>query len=107
MAFRITPDIVRQSGLITLGPGSSITNDSLIFRIKYAFAQFNLDDRAPERINENVLGTIAALGDYVRAQNIDIIYIALPMASQPRILKVLEELRDTTASIGLLGFESR
>ena len=57
------------------------------------------DDRAPERINENVLGTIAALGDYVRAQNIDIIYIALPMASQPRILKVLEELRDTTASI--------
>jgi hypothetical protein len=44
VAFRITPDIVRQSGLITLGPGSSITNDSLIFRIKYAFAQFNLDD---------------------------------------------------------------
>ena len=27
------------------------------------------------------------------------IYIALPMASQPRILKLLEELRDTTASI--------
>ncbi|HEY3075679.1 MAG TPA: undecaprenyl-phosphate glucose phosphotransferase [Burkholderiales bacterium] len=57
------------------------------------------DDRAPNRINENVLGTIGALGDYVRAQNIDIIYIALPMASQPRILKVLEELRDSTASI--------
>ena len=44
VAFRITPDIVRQSGLITLGPGSSISNDSLLFRIKYAFAQFNLDD---------------------------------------------------------------
>jgi putative colanic acid biosynthesis UDP-glucose lipid carrier transferase len=57
------------------------------------------DDRAPSRINENVLGPIAALGDYVRAHNIEIIYIALPMASQPRILKVLEELRNTTASI--------
>ena len=57
------------------------------------------DDRAPNRINENVLGTIGGLGDYVRANNIDIIYIALPMASQPRILKVLEELRDSTVSI--------
>jgi len=44
IAFRITPDITRQSGLISLGPGSSITNDSLVFRIKYAFGQINLDD---------------------------------------------------------------
>jgi hypothetical protein len=44
VAFRITPDIVRESGLVTLGPGSSISNDSLVFRVKYAFAQFNLDD---------------------------------------------------------------
>jgi putative colanic acid biosysnthesis UDP-glucose lipid carrier transferase len=57
------------------------------------------DDRAAGRISETVLGPIGALGDYVRAHNIEIIYIALPMASQPRILKVLEELRDTTASI--------
>src|SRR6185295_7502053 len=44
VAFRITPDVVRQSGLITLVPPSVITNDSLVFRIKYAFMQFNLDD---------------------------------------------------------------
>src|SRR3954463_2050678 len=30
VAFRITPDVTRQSGLITLGPGSSISNDSLV-----------------------------------------------------------------------------
>jgi putative colanic acid biosysnthesis UDP-glucose lipid carrier transferase len=57
------------------------------------------DDRAPDRINEKVLGSLGALADYVRTNSIDIIYIALPMASQPRILKLLEELRDTTASI--------
>jgi len=57
------------------------------------------DDRAPERISEKVLGPIGALADYVRAHHIDIIYIALPMASQPRILKLLEALRDTTVSI--------
>jgi hypothetical protein len=44
VAFRVTPDIVRQNGLITLVSPDTITNDSLVFRIKYAYAQFNLDD---------------------------------------------------------------
>jgi hypothetical protein len=44
IGFRITPDVTRESGLVTLGSGSSISNDSLVFRIKYAFGQFNLDD---------------------------------------------------------------
>src|ERR1051325_10762567 len=38
--FRITPDISRETGT-----GSSL-NGSLVFRIKYAFMQFNLDDWA-------------------------------------------------------------
>lgn len=38
VAFRITPDIVRETGI-----GSSL-NGSYTFRIKYAFAQINLDD---------------------------------------------------------------
>ncbi len=61
------------------------------------------DDRGAGRLpavapREN-LGSLAALADYVRAHSVDMIYIALPMASQPRILKLLEDLRDTTASI--------
>src|SRR6266576_1481409 len=38
VAFRITPDITRESGT-----GSSL-NGSLVFRVKYAFLQANLDD---------------------------------------------------------------
>jgi hypothetical protein len=38
IAFRITPDITRETGA-----GSSL-NGSYTFRLKYAFAQFNLDD---------------------------------------------------------------
>ena len=38
IAFRITPDITRETGV-----GSSL-NGSYTFRLKYAFAQFNLDD---------------------------------------------------------------
>jgi hypothetical protein len=44
VAFRITPDVVRQSGLVTLSSPNTVTNDSLVFRIKYAFMQVNLDD---------------------------------------------------------------
>ena len=44
VAFRITPDVTRESGLVTLASPNSVSNDSLVFRIKYAFAQFNLDD---------------------------------------------------------------
>jgi Phosphate-selective porin O and P len=44
VAFRITPDITRQSSLLTLAAGNAVSQDSLVFRIKYAYAQFNLDD---------------------------------------------------------------
>jgi hypothetical protein len=47
VAFRITPDITRQSGLLSLAPGSSVSSDSLVFRVKYAYGQFNLDDWMP------------------------------------------------------------
>ncbi len=61
------------------------------------------DDRASVRLQDLPaaynLGGLARLADYARAQRVDVIYIALPMASQPRILRLLEDLRDTTASI--------
>jgi hypothetical protein len=38
IAFRITPDVTRETG-----SGSSVAG-SQVFRLKYAFAQFNLDD---------------------------------------------------------------
>src|SRR5262245_32459258 len=47
VAFRLTPDITRESGLLSLGPGSTVSSDSLVFRIKYAYGQFNLDDWLP------------------------------------------------------------
>jgi putative colanic acid biosynthesis UDP-glucose lipid carrier transferase len=61
------------------------------------------DDRGPGRLGgvppSDRLGTLDQLADFVRRQRIDVIYIALPMCSQPRIRKLLEDLHDTTASI--------
>jgi putative colanic acid biosynthesis UDP-glucose lipid carrier transferase len=61
------------------------------------------DDRRVERRVDvdgvPTLGNLAALPDYVKSHHVDLIYITLPMASQPRILNLLTQLRDTTASI--------
>src|SRR5207253_6342407 len=56
-----------------------------------------------ERTNPNgehtVLGPMRALPAFVKGHRVDTIYISLPMASQPRILSLLDDLRDTTVSI--------
>ncbi|MGE5491426.1 MAG: undecaprenyl-phosphate glucose phosphotransferase [Actinomycetota bacterium] len=60
------------------------------------------DDRELSRANagsEPVLGKLEDVADYVKRCGIQVIYLALPMASQQRILALLDSLRDTTASI--------
>lgn len=64
------------------------------------------DDRKPERLlNETsypILGKLDAVSEYIKEHNISIVYLSLPMASQPRIIKLLDELKDTTASVYFL-----
>jgi putative colanic acid biosynthesis UDP-glucose lipid carrier transferase len=60
------------------------------------------DDRDPQRlegIRSPALGSLSDLAAYVKTHHVDLIYVTLPMASQPRILKLLDELKDTTASV--------
>ncbi len=61
------------------------------------------DDRELQRLNApmgfGLIDRLAGLPAYVKAHGIQIIYLSLPMASQPRILQVLDGLKDTTASI--------
>ena len=61
------------------------------------------EDRSPERIGSvdvgETLGPLDRVAEYVKTHHVDLIYITLPMASQPRILRLLDELHDTTASI--------
>ena len=61
------------------------------------------DDRGQGRVEgirgSEVLGPLHRLAEYVKANGIDVIYIAMPMAEQPRIVRLLEDLHDTTASV--------
>jgi putative colanic acid biosysnthesis UDP-glucose lipid carrier transferase len=64
------------------------------------------DDRQIQRLAafgaHTVIGRISEVSDYVKAHRIDAIYISMPMATQPRIVSLLESLRDTTASVYFL-----
>jgi putative colanic acid biosynthesis UDP-glucose lipid carrier transferase len=62
-----------------------------------------VDSRNSNRLqgdeDKPLLGNISELAEIVRTQRVQVIYLSLPMASQPRILSILDELKDTTASI--------
>ncbi len=86
--------------------------NSLSLRLRAAFdSQSHLglsfkgffDDRSLPRVPgvsaEHVRGLIDDLPEYVKKEQIHVIYIALPMVKRARILWLLESLRDTTASI--------
>lgn len=61
------------------------------------------DDRDIARLSgiadEQLLGAIADVADYVRLNNVSNIYVCLPIRPETRTLKLFDELRDTTASI--------
>jgi Undecaprenyl-phosphate glucose phosphotransferase len=61
------------------------------------------DDRSGERLGlpagSALLGGLSDLAAHVNAANIDLIFIALPMRQVQRVVDLLDDLRDTTASI--------
>jgi len=61
------------------------------------------DDRSADRLEPTgslpVLGGIPDLLSYVRREGIDIIFIALPLRHVRRVMTLLDDLRDSTASI--------
>ena len=62
-----------------------------------------IDDRGDERCVKQdkfkLVGKIDELSDFVKSNRVQFIYLSLPMTSRPRILQVLDGLKDTTASI--------
>ena len=67
-----------------------------------AFLGF-FEDRGLDRISREehyrVLGKIGDLAAYVKKYRVQSVYLSLPMTAQPRILEILDNLKDTTCSI--------
>jgi putative colanic acid biosynthesis UDP-glucose lipid carrier transferase len=65
------------------------------------FAGF-YEDRNSERVGNRAPEVVGRLDDVARMARegrIDVVYIALPMTRQPRLLRLLQDLRDTTTSV--------
>jgi putative colanic acid biosynthesis UDP-glucose lipid carrier transferase len=61
------------------------------------------DDRSAERLGApdagGMLGGLSDLAAYVNTRGVEIIFVALPMRHVQRVVDLLDDLRDTTASI--------
>lgn len=61
------------------------------------------DDRSADRLSvpsdSRLLGSLPELAPYVKAHGIDLVFIALPMRHIQRVVDLLQDIRDTTASI--------
>src|SRR5450631_2522113 len=61
------------------------------------------DDRSSDRLgmepDAKLVGSLSDLGSYVKEHRTDVIFIALPIRHVKRVMNLLDDLRDTTASI--------
>ena len=61
------------------------------------------DDRGEDRLqlegNERLLGRLSELAKWVKANRVEVIFLSLPVGHLPRVTALLNDLRDTTASI--------
>ena len=73
------------------------------------FLDFRDRERLPQLAPEQWAGACKGVAAFVQRHAVDAIYIALPISTAPRIAELLQELRDTTASIyfvpNLFGFD--
>jgi len=90
--------------------GANDTSKKLIEHInEFPFLFINLrgffDERNDARIEGGFgprLGDLRHVVQYILKHNIDFVFISLPMSSQPRIKKLMDELPDTTTSVYFL-----
>jgi putative colanic acid biosynthesis UDP-glucose lipid carrier transferase len=66
------------------------------------FADFRAPVRLPSIPPALWIGACTGIAEFVKRNAVESIYIALPISSQPRIADLLQQLRDTTASIYLV-----
>jgi putative colanic acid biosysnthesis UDP-glucose lipid carrier transferase len=62
------------------------------------------DDRSAQRLGlaspaARLLGTLPDLAGFVKRNQIDVVFVALPVSHIRRVVQLLDELRDTTASV--------
>jgi len=73
-----------------------------LFMQVQGFFDDRADRRQPPGLRYPMLGKMAEVAAYVRRKNIKMIFISQPVSAQPRIRQLVDELKDTTASVYFL-----
>ena len=112
ITVRLIADQIRKSGGLRSAVivGANDTSMELVRRInEFPYLLIDIRGYFDVRNNDRILGgmgprlgDISEVASYARKNNIDMIFISLPMSAQPRIREVLDDLHDTTASIYFL-----
>lgn len=106
----ISPKLIKLQGPTKRAIIAGMNNQGLLFAEKLSNNEYSsveflgfFDDRESDRTDTDhkfkILGKLSDLAEYVNSHDVNVIYLSLPMASQPRILKLLDDLKDTTASL--------
>jgi putative colanic acid biosysnthesis UDP-glucose lipid carrier transferase len=77
----------------------ALTDDPLMCTDVIGFFEDRGPDRLPLGVRQKILGRAVDLPDFMVQNNVDIVYITLPMTRHPRILRLMDLLRDSTVSI--------
>jgi putative colanic acid biosynthesis UDP-glucose lipid carrier transferase len=99
------PEARRRSVVIGAGRIGQRVAAALLRRHDYGHDLLGMfDDRSLHRLGElpsamPLLGRLADLPAYIDANNVNDVYLTLPLSSQPRIVHLLEALQNTTASL--------
>ena len=116
----MAPHIISLQGPVKQAVIAGINQQSIELALRLNDTQFQstniigfFEDRTLKRVAEttdidvviggnigtSILGKIDELAEYIKTHQVNVIYLSLPMSASPRILKLLDDLKDTTASI--------
>lgn len=112
ITVRVIADVLRKEGGLRSAVivGTNETSLKLVKRIaEFPYLLIDIrgffDERKDNRIPEGLgtrLGGIKDVASYARKNNIQMIFISLPMSAQPRIREIIDDLHDSTASVYFL-----
>lgn len=95
---------VRSAVIVGVNAGSVLLARQLRQKPEYCTQVVGFfDDRSPDRLESTgdfpLLGQLPELLAYVRQHNVEVIFVALPLRHIQRVMQLLDDLRDSTASI--------
>jgi putative colanic acid biosynthesis UDP-glucose lipid carrier transferase len=98
---RITPRRALIVGMTEIGLrlASKLTEDPLLRTEVIGFFEDRAENRLLPHDNYRILGKCPDIPNFVQQHDVNVVYITLPMTRDPRVLQLLDALRDSTVSI--------